>query len=95
MAEVGVEPAQPRSDSSSLILSQVGHADCLPAQWSRMESNHRFLGVDQASLPLDHGTDLRSKSEVEPGVDDSDRRYQRHVSASILLDSMTSKRNDR
>ena len=25
-------------------------------QWSRMESNHRFLGVDQVSLPLDHGT---------------------------------------
>ena len=25
-------------------------------KWSRMESNHRFLGVDQVSLPLDHGT---------------------------------------
>ena len=32
-------------------------AGCLPEpQWSRMESNHRFLGVDQVSLPLDHGT---------------------------------------
>ena len=31
-----------------------------------MESNHRFLGVDQASLPLDHGTALL---QVEsPGV---------------------------
>ena len=25
-------------------------------QWSRMELNHRFLGVDQVSWPLDHGT---------------------------------------
>jgi hypothetical protein len=25
-------------------------------QWSRMELNHRFLGVDQVPLPLDHGT---------------------------------------
>ena len=25
-------------------------------KWSRMESNHRFLGVGQVSLPLDHGT---------------------------------------
>ena len=24
--------------------------------WSRTELNHRFLGVDQASWPLDHGT---------------------------------------
>ena len=26
------------------------------AKWSRTELNHRFLGVDQVSLPLDHGT---------------------------------------
>ncbi len=25
-------------------------------EWSRMESNHRFLDVSQASSPLDHGT---------------------------------------
>ncbi len=28
-------------------------------QWSRMELNHRFLDVSQASLPLDHGTDAK------------------------------------
>ena len=27
-------------------------------QWSRMESNHRFLHVTQVSSPLDHGTVL-------------------------------------
>ena len=26
------------------------------SQWSRMESNHRFLGVGQVSWPLDYGT---------------------------------------
>ncbi len=26
------------------------------AEWSRTELNHRFLGVGQASWPLDHGT---------------------------------------
>ena len=26
------------------------------SQWSRMELNHRFLGVGQVSWPLDHGT---------------------------------------
>ena len=34
-------------------------------QWSRMESNHRFLDVTQVSLPLDHGTAL---SVDPPGV---------------------------
>ena len=30
-----------------------------------MESNHRFLGVDQASLPLDHGAVLFKWSHRE------------------------------
>ena len=34
-------------------------------QWSRMESNHRFLDVTQASSPLDHGTVFSVDS---PGV---------------------------
>ena len=40
-------------------------------QWSRMESNHRFLGVDQVSLPLDHGTvSFQVESPgVAPGTD--------------------------
>ena len=33
-----------------------------------MDSNHRFLGVDQASLPLDHGTaSFSGVTGVAPG----------------------------
>ena len=35
-------------------------------QWSRMESNHRFLGVNQVSLPLDHGTGQAEGEGLEP-----------------------------
>ncbi len=34
-----------------------------------MESNHRFLGVDQASLPLDHGAVLLKWSHRESHSD--------------------------
>ncbi len=34
-----------------------------------MESNHRFLGVDQASLPLDHGAVLFKWSHRESHSD--------------------------
>ena len=33
----------------------------LGIKWSRMELNHRFLDVSQASLPLDHGTELKDE----------------------------------
>ena len=42
-----------------------------------MESNHRFLGVDQASLPLDHGAVLLQWSHP-----DSHRDFQRAELAS-------------
>ncbi len=49
MAQAGFGPA------ASLVLSQGGLPIAYRAKWLRMESNHRFLGVDQASLPLDYG----------------------------------------
>lgn len=40
-----------------LGLSQAALPIGVPGRkWSRMELNHRFLGVGQASWPLDHGT---------------------------------------
>jgi hypothetical protein len=33
-----------------------------------MESNHRFLDVDQASSPLDHGTEAAAAAGVEPAI---------------------------
>lgn len=33
-----------------------------------MESNHRFLDVNQASLPLDHGTVFHVFSVDPPGI---------------------------
>ena len=57
MAQVGVERAPTRSVGRIPGSKPRWSAGCLPSrQWSRMESNHRFLGVDQVSLPLDHGT---------------------------------------
>jgi hypothetical protein len=46
-------------------------------QWSRMESNHRFLGVDQVSSPLDHGTVFLKWSHRESHPD-----FQRAMLAS-------------
>ncbi len=49
--------APPRSGGRIPGSKPRWSAGCLPSRkWSRMESNHRFLGVDQVSLPLDHGT---------------------------------------
>ena len=39
-------------------------------QWSRMELNHRFLGVGQVSWPLDHGAvPVAEAVGVEPTSD--------------------------
>ena len=38
-------------------------------KWSRMESNHRFLGVGQVSWPLDHGTVVSQWSHRESHPD--------------------------
>ena len=59
VAQVGVEP------TASLVLSQGGLPVAYRAEWSRMESNHRCLGVDQESLPLDHGTVILKWSHRE------------------------------
>ncbi len=37
-------------------------------QWSRMESNHRFLNVTQVSSPLDHGTVFSMASSVVASI---------------------------
>ncbi len=42
---------------AALPVGVSGHVE---PKWSRMELNHRFLDVSQASLPLDHGTVLLS-----------------------------------
>ena len=33
-----------------------------------MDSNHRYLGVGQGSLPLDHGTDAVTEVGIEPTI---------------------------
>ena len=71
VAQVGVEP------TASLVLSQGGLPVAYRAKWSRMESNHRFLGVDQVSLPLDHGTVFLKWSHRESHSD-----FQRAMLAS-------------
>ncbi len=43
----------------------VGVSGHIEPKWSRMELNHRFLDVSQASLPLDHGTEWRIKIRVK------------------------------